>query len=80
MTDRIPKGYFQWRCRRGTKELDVMLARFLDSQFDSLSNEDLEELKTFLEVQDTDLWCWLTNIEKPQDSFHQKWVQRIQKS
>ena len=33
MTTRLQKGYLQWRCRRGTKELDVILTRYLEKKY-----------------------------------------------
>lgn len=77
MPERIPKGYFQWRCRRGTKELDVILTRFLEAHFDALTNEELVEFKKFLDVQDTELWYWLSSQKQAHDKFHQSWVERI---
>ena len=75
--NRIPKGYFQWRCRRGTKELDVLLTRFLDASYDNLSDNNLIEFKQFLEAQDTELWYWLSGKSNPKDEFNSKWVQLI---
>ena len=77
MTERLSKGYFQWRCRRGTKELDVLLCRFLEASYSDLSDDELIDFKEFLEVQDTDLWSWLTSQETPKDKFNRHWVKRI---
>lgn len=75
--NRIPKGYFQWRCRRGTKELDVLLTQFLEACYTSLSDADLLEFKNFLDVQDTELWYWLSGKRTPDDEFNSKWVKLI---
>ncbi|MCF6319682.1 MAG: succinate dehydrogenase assembly factor 2, partial [Proteobacteria bacterium] len=59
MNERLKKGYLQWRCRRGTKELDVVLNRFLDAKYDSLTDIELHNFDALLNTQDTVLWYWL---------------------
>lgn len=79
MTERLTKGRLQWRCRRGTKELDVVLNRFLDAEYKNLSDKDLVEFNELLEVQDTDLWMWLSGKYEANDENHKYWIQRILK-
>lgn len=75
--ERLAKGYLQWRCRRGTKELDVILTRFLDSSYDSLSDEELHEFNELLNTQDTHLWYWLSGQTMPDQISLQKLVLKI---
>lgn len=65
MTEKLKKGYLQWRCRRGTKELDVVLNRFLDAQYEKLSNMELQNFDKLLDTQDTILWYWLSGQQTP---------------
>ena len=67
MTQRLKRGYLQWRCRRGTKELDVVLNRFLEAKYDSLSDVELQSFDKLLNTQDTILWYWLSGQETPDD-------------
>ncbi len=67
MTERLKKGYLQWRCRRGTKELDVMLTNFLESKYESLSDKQIIDFNSLLDAQDTHLWYWLIGKEHPKD-------------
>ena len=60
MEHRLKKGYLQWRCRRGTKELDVILTNFLDRQYENLPDSKLQEFNELLDLQDTQLWYWLS--------------------
>jgi antitoxin CptB len=60
MTERLKKGYLQWRCRRGTKELDVILNNFLDNFYEQLSVTELLDFDALLDAQDTDLWYYLS--------------------
>lgn len=65
MTERLKKGYLQWRCRRGTKELDVVLNGFLDQQYNTLSDDELVDFDALLDSQDTLLWYWLSGQQIP---------------
>ncbi len=49
----------RWRCRRGVRELDILLTRFLEERFDSLDGETQESFANLLECQDPDLMDWL---------------------
>jgi antitoxin CptB len=41
-----------WRCRRGMKELDVLLERYARSHLADLSSEDRRTFEQFLELSD----------------------------
>jgi antitoxin CptB len=43
-------GKLRWRCRRGMKELDVLLARYVDERFCSASNAEQEAFRRLLET------------------------------
>lgn len=77
MSERLKKGYLQWRCRRGTKELDVVLNRFLDSSYDQLTDTELVDFDELLNAQDTHLWYWLSGKEKPEDLKTQEVVAKV---
>jgi len=50
-----------FRCwHRGTREMDLILGRFADSEISALSDADLVELERLLEVPDPDLYAALT--------------------
>ena len=52
----------RWRCRRGMKELDLLLENYLDT----LTKEtDLLAFERLLECNDTDLYAWLTGRGVP---------------
>ena len=48
-----------WRCRRGIRELDVLLARFLESEYPQLSARERLAFERLLEVQDPVIMDWL---------------------
>ena len=66
-----------WRCRRGTKELDVVLSRFVKNQLDQLAQDEIELLEQLLEIQDPVLQDWLLNEVKPTDQGMVKIVRKI---
>jgi antitoxin CptB len=50
-----------FRCwHRGTREMDLILGRFADTEISALSDADLAELERLLEVPDPDLYAALT--------------------
>ena len=50
-----------WRCRRGLLELDIVLQRFVASQFTSLTYQEITALDTLLALPDNDFWALLVN-------------------
>ena len=64
----IQKNRLLWRCRRGTRELELLLYRFIDEHYDSLSQEEINLLKEFVEQDHDDLNNWLLNQKLPCDN------------
>ena len=57
----------RWRARRGTRELDILLARYLDARLDTLDERGLALLERLLATQDPELQAWLTGSAVPGD-------------
>lgn len=74
---KLKKGYLQWRCRRGTKELDVVLNRFLDNQYDDLTSSELQQFDELLNTQDTILWYWLSKQQEVDSQEHKDLIAKI---
>ncbi len=49
----------QWRCRRGVRELDVLLTRFLDEVYPRLDEQGQNTFQRLLEIQDPTIMDWL---------------------
>lgn len=77
MAERLKKGYLQWRCRRGTKELDVLLNRFLDGQYNHLCDQELVDFDALLDMQDTVLWYWLSGQSDADSVVFQSLINKI---
>jgi antitoxin CptB len=59
------RNRLQWRCRRGIRELDLLLRRFLEHGYDRLSHEDKRMFEYLLDQNDPDLLAWLIGNSDP---------------
>jgi antitoxin CptB len=55
----------QWRCRRGTRELDALLGDWLQGQADAMDEARFAAFDALLERQDPELWDWLMGHAAP---------------
>jgi antitoxin CptB len=62
-------GKLRWRCRRGMKELDVLLARYVDERFCGASPLEQEAFRRLLETQDAVLYDYCLGSERPPPEF-----------
>ena len=53
-------GRLRWRCRRGMRELDVLLAGWLEAHWATASPGQRRAFGELLEQQDPELWAWCT--------------------
>jgi antitoxin CptB len=58
----------RWRCRRGLLELDIVLQRFMDKHYQQLSETELQQLATLLDLSDNDLWDMITTRKEPENA------------
>jgi antitoxin CptB len=62
-------GKLKWRCRRGIKELDVLLTRYVERRFSSASRVEQEAFSELLESQDPLLYAYCFGSETPPAQF-----------
>ncbi len=55
----LDPGRLRWRCRRGMKELDVLLERYRERDLGSASSAECEAFVGLLELQDPELARYL---------------------
>ena len=67
----------RWKCRRGMKELDFLLLRWLDANFIAASASERHNFERLLTVEDDQLWAWFLGRSQPQDPELDALVQRI---
>lgn len=59
----IAPGQLRWRCRRGMKELDVLLNRYLDEQYPAASSARQASFRELLELQDPAIYAYCMGRE-----------------
>ena len=67
---REPLGMLQWRCRRGMKELDFLLLRYLREHHLEAASDERAAFVEFLELPDPDIARYLLAGDVPTDSRH----------
>ena len=66
-----------WRCRRGTKELDLILSAFVADYYHELSKNEENEFNQLLEVEDTVLTEWLCYKVTPASQIYGQGMVKI---
>jgi antitoxin CptB len=67
----------RWRCRRGMKELDVVLERFARSALASTAAEEPAALEELLDLPDPQLAAYLLGGEHPCEPHLARLAERI---
>ena len=70
----------RWRCRRGTREMDLILGRFLAVVGDGPDEETRRGLDRLLNQSDQDLLDWITGRSAPPDAVLAVLVDRIRRA
>jgi antitoxin CptB len=66
----ITRRRLQFRAwHRGTREADLLLGPFADAYLPACTPEQVEAFARLLEVEDPDLWDWVTG-QKPPEAAH----------
>ena len=55
----------RWRCRRGTREMDLLLLRFLERDYPHLGAREQSLFGALLDEADPDLYAWITGQSEP---------------
>lgn len=66
-----------WKCRRGMRELDQLLTRYLDREWRQASDEQRGVFLQLLETEDDKLWYWFMGHQSPPDAALDALVQHI---
>lgn len=56
-----------WNCRRGMKELDVAIERFMATKYKSLTIDQKQVFSDLLKTDDGELFAWLIGSYDPED-------------
>lgn len=67
----------RWRCRRGMRELDQLLERWLERGWPASSDAEREVFRRLLDVEDPRLWRAFLGQDRLDDDDLQQLVERI---
>ncbi|MEQ8661020.1 MAG: succinate dehydrogenase assembly factor 2 [Gammaproteobacteria bacterium] len=67
----------RWRCRRGMRELDVLLEPWFAQHAPAMDVAELDLFERFLEASDMDLYVWVTGRGRPHDDALAALLDRI---
>jgi len=73
----VELGRLRWRCRRGMRELDQLLTRWLDREWMASSESERDVFLRLLDCEDDMLWRWFLGRETAPDVSLDSLVQRI---
>jgi antitoxin CptB len=77
-SDRIRR--LRWLCRRGMKELDILLESFLDAQAGPLSQGSWPCFESLLGIEDDLLWDWIQDPSQAADKTQLELLQAIRET
>ena len=67
----------RWRCRRGTREMDLLLLRFLEHDYPLLDAGDQSLFCALLDEADPDLYAWITGQAEPDNPDYLSLIEKI---
>ncbi|MGY0611500.1 MULTISPECIES: FAD assembly factor SdhE [unclassified Luteimonas] len=67
----------RWRCRRGMRELDQLLERWLEREWRQSPTAEREVFLRLLDSEDDRLWKWFLGQQRPDDDALDALVHRI---
>ena len=68
----------RWLCRRGMKELDVVMSRYLEHYYVTATPAEQDQFKKLLELPDPELWTLLLGRSQAPDPELETMVQFLQ--
>ncbi|TCV90213.1 FAD assembly factor SdhE [Sulfurirhabdus autotrophica] len=66
----IELNRLRWRCRRGLLELDIVLERFIEHHYSSLSELEKASFIELLTEADNDLWELISGVNAVSASYN----------
>ena len=74
---RADTARLRWRCRRGSREMDLLLLRFLEQDYPNLDAKEQTLFGALLDEDDPDLYAWVTGQTEPANSDYLPLIGRI---
>jgi antitoxin CptB len=67
----------RWRCRRGMKELDLLLSRYVEEQFCAAPIEYQRAFRALLDAPDPVIYAYCLQQERPPSAILASLIERI---
>lgn len=77
MTKFLEARKLKWKCRRGILELDILLERFYEDQFQILTAKEKKIFNRLLDEPDPLLYDWFLGHKVPSSVQFQSLVKKI---
>ena len=71
------RAKLEWRCRRGMRELDVLLMKYMERSFDGAEAAEQAAFEKLLSLPDPEILDLLTERTTAQDKSVQHVVERL---
>lgn len=72
------KSRLLWRCRRGIKEMDILLESFMEKYYPDLAESDKKIFETLLDEADPDIMNWIMGRTIPENRAYQPIIELLQ--
>jgi antitoxin CptB len=73
-------GRLRWRCRRGMKELDLLLVRYVEERYLDAAPAAQQAFRELLEVPDPVIYAWCMGRAQPPTALMTSVIQAITSS
>lgn len=77
MNDEAELRRLRWRCRRGMRELDQLMLRYLDHRWPHADAAERAAFERLLDTEDDRLWRWFMGREAVEETELHDIVERI---
>jgi antitoxin CptB len=78
--DPADAGRLRWRCRRGMRELDVVLSRYLERDWPTAGAGERDAFRALLERQDPELNALLLGALEPESEAVAHVLERLRRT
>jgi antitoxin CptB len=69
----------RWLCRRGMKELDILLENFVEAESARISKGAWPEFEAMLRTEDDMLWDWIQDPGRPDAAGYHALLEHIRR-
>jgi len=70
----------RWKCRRGMKELDLLLTGYLDGHYATADAAEQGAFQALLDMQDPELFDYVTGRERPATEEQRRVVDALRRT